>query len=529
MSLSRSASDVKLWAAGGFIVAAALLFDGTEGYGNWAVLYISLAASLLWFAVRVVQTGQVRLAMPHVLALLLFVYAAQSLAWSPDSQQGAFQLLNAGALLAVFFAAPYIQKAIPWAIMVAFVGALLMDNLLPWGGFGNENFAAEFLLISFPFAALILILRWPIWGVGAVVLTLSYLMGTNPSRVEYVTAAIMALGFGAWLSYVKGDTNFKRVAGIVIMGLVILTGAAIFATADLYSVTSRTEIWLGTWEAFRQAPIFGHGFGSWMHFYPPLQEFFLTVTPDASLSQTALAGFPPAAHLEPLQLLAELGIVGFVIAAAFLVSLRKTWRRDEYHWAALLTLFVAFPLILVEFPLQIAPTALLVALALGVLAGRANRLTPIPTLCRWWTFGIFAPTAIAIVVVGYQVYASELYFARSKAATADQQFLSAFVLAGRALERLPLDWRVRSHFLFATNNVDRFGKANVEVGAQDFAYEVAQTASPYFLGHLLIRYEQLRRGLRNAEEAVEIVRQIERQAPVRAGNILKSMEIINGS
>jgi O-antigen ligase len=529
MSLSRSASDVKLWAAGGFIVAAALLFDGTEGYGNWAVLYISLAASFLWFAVRVVQTGQVRLAMPHVLALLLFVYAAQSLAWSPDSQQGAFQLLNAATLLAVFFAAPYIQKAIPWAIMVAFVGALLMDNLLPWGGFGNENFAAEFLLISFPFAALILILRWPIWGIGAVVLTLSYLIGTNPSRVEYVTAGMMALGFGAWLAYVKGDTNFKRVAGIVIMGLVILTGAVVYATADLYSITSRTEIWLGTWEAFRQAPIFGHGFGSWMHFYPPLQEFFLTVTPDASLSQTALAGFPPAAHLEPLQLLAELGIVGFVIAAAFLVSLRKMWRRDEYHWAALLTVLVATPVALIEFPLQIPPTAMLVALALGILAGRADRMTPIPILARWWTVGVTAPAAIVIAVLGYQIYYSELNLARSKDATRQHEFLAALEHADRAMAFSTLDWRIRSNLLFAINNADRFKVAIVEISAQDRAYEIAQTASPYFLGHLLIRYEQLRRGLRNAEEAVEIVRQIERQAPRRAGRILKSMEIINGS
>jgi hypothetical protein len=146
-----------------------------------------------------------------------------------------------------------------------------------------------------------------------------------------------------------------------------------------------------------------------------------------------------------------------------------------------------------------------------------------------WLASIAGGTAALVLVTGFAVYSSEVNLARSKASTQGQQFLAAYVLSARALEYSPLDWRVRSHFLFATNNVDRFGKAVVEISAQDHAYEVGQTASPFYLGHLLIRYEQLRRGLRNADEATAIVRQIERQAPVRAGRILKSMEITNGS
>jgi hypothetical protein len=524
MSSLRSLSVVN-WTAGGLIVAAGLLFDLTQGAANWAALHLALALCLVWFAIIVIRGGAIRLALPHTLAALLFIYAAQSLAWSPDPAQGAYQLLNAGALLAVFFVAPYIRGAIPWAVSIAFLGALALDAIIPWGGFGNENFATEFLLIASPFAAVILLMRQRILGVWAFALLFAYLIGTNPSKVEYFAAAAIALGFGLWLAYWRTSENWRIAAGFGLVGM-IAGGALIgwqFAGPDMqYSVTSRVEIWLGTWEAFRQAPIFGHGFGSWMHFYPPLQEHFLTILPNASLSQTELAGYPPAAHLEPLQFLAELGVVGAVIAVGFLVSVARSGRRGEVEWAAWLTLLVAAPVALIEFPLQQPPTALLVALALGLLAGKGERVT-ISIPARWWSAGATVSAAAIVAVLGWNTYHGEVNLARSKAATQGQEFLSAVVLASRAVDASALNWRVRSHFLFAVNNADRFNAAVVEVGAQDAAYELAQTASPYFLGHLLIRYEQLRRGARGANEALAIVRQIERQAPVRAGRILASI------
>lgn len=520
-------SDAKNWTAGFLIIGASLLFDVTVWGANWAILHLALALCLVWFAIFVVRSGTIRLALPHILAALLFIYASQSLIWSPDPAQGAYQLLNAAAILAIFYAAPYIRRAIPWAAAVAFVGALALDNLsiIPWGGFGNENFASEFLMISAPFAAVVLLLRWPIWGIGAFIFLFVYLLGTNPSKVEYFAAATIVLGFGFWLAYWRANENWRIAVGLGLVGM-IAVGALIgwqFAGPDMqYSVTSRVEIWLGTWEAFRQAPIFGHGFGSWMHFYPPLQEHFLTILPNASLSQTLLAGYPPAAHLEPLQFIAELGVVGAVIAVGFLVSVARSVHRGKIEWAAWLTLLVAAPVALIEFPLQQPPTAMFVGLALGLIAGK-GKVVSLAVPARWWSAGATVSAAIMVAVLGYNTYQAALNIARSKDATRNQEFLAALEHADRAMAFSTLDWRVRSQLLFAVNNADRFHVAVVEVSAQDRAYEIAQTASPYFLGHLLIRYEQLRRGQRDANEALAIVKQIERQAPRRAGRILKNI------
>ncbi|EMG35705.1 lipid A core-O-antigen ligase-like enyme [Desulfocurvibacter africanus PCS] len=129
--------------------------------------------------------------------------------------------------------------------------------------------------------------------------------------------------------------------GVVIGGAVILAGGSrILPTITKMSwdflLNGRDEIWLATWEMFKQAPVFGHGVDS-----------FSDIMTDFLASPETLGRFPylhswPVffnAHQFVLGILVETGLAGLVVFIAVIIrAVRVVLRHGIEAWPALLML-----------------------------------------------------------------------------------------------------------------------------------------------------------------------------------------------
>lgn len=134
-----------------------------------------------------------------------------------------------------------------------------------------------------------------------------------------------------------------------------------FQESLVSSISSRLELWINSVFAWLDAPVFGHGLGSFDYAYAPhriehLRWFHHSILTHPNVS----AG---AAHNEALQVLVELGLTGLALACVFLFTVFRA-SRSSARWAALATGVVA----MVSFPLQNPATAILAAVILGVCA-----------------------------------------------------------------------------------------------------------------------------------------------------------------
>ena len=127
------------------------------------------------------------------------------------------------------------------------------------------------------------------------------------------------------------------------------------------SVLARVELWINSIMAWMDAPIFGHGLGSFDWSYSQHRADHLAWMPTTILTtNTVSAG---AAHNEYLHILVELGCVGLLLCALFVwLSVRRS--ASPAVWAV----GVLAAISVIEFPLQNPATAVIAAVALGLTA-----------------------------------------------------------------------------------------------------------------------------------------------------------------
>lgn len=315
---------------GGVLILAIFVHgDGTLGGAKWLALHAFLIVFVWFWRPQFAP------------ALVLFGYAALSLLWSPDPGQGAYQLLNAAGLLAVYLAAPNLDVRL--IARVGIVGATILGVLDPafYGGFGNENFLTSFILIAMPLAGF--------WAVPAA----AYLW-FNGSILEWgVLLAVGVYYLFIWRWW-AGLVASALLGGAVAYGMIYVVPAPLEHV--FWSLGSRVEIWANTFRMWLEAPVFGHGFGSFLYEYPRFMEWFPFDHTDGAHVYVG------AAHNEYLHLLSELGLVGLVLSIPLLIGVKYK-----------APLFVAGVLAFVDLPLQNAPTAILVALVLGSALERGHR------------------------------------------------------------------------------------------------------------------------------------------------------------
>lgn len=458
---------------------------------NWTLAAVFTAACLL-FGVEVASPEITRWAALHLFAMAalflgwrgfslpvktlwgigFFAWAGLSLLWSEDWRGGAVELTNGAGLLAVFLVVACADRAALLKVagytvpVIAALAAGLCITFPQWyGGFGNENFQFEFLAALLP---LLVLSRSRVAAlvVGAVVL---YLLASTGSNMKWLVSGALGL---ACLGFVY-RFGYKWGAWIIGTGaLVVALAAGVFSADMLKSTAARVEIAVNTVYMWLDSPVWGHGLGSFNILYPLYQERHFALVPQlGSVFGADMSYIAGAAHNEYVQILADYGLIGAIIAGGLGWSLIR-W-RDRLDSAALVSLFIIAVVSLVEFPLQNPATAALAAFSAGVLVN-ATKSIKVPR------FSVFAltPAVAAVAVVGVLTFQSYRVFAITQQYVGDDPYNG--VLANFAAYQT-FGWprSIRGQLAASlTSAIDRDHESiRIEPDAADFVYRLSAGAS----------------------------------------------------
>ena len=208
----------------------------------------------------------------------------------------------------------------------------------------------------------------------------------------------------------------------------------------------RVELWVNTLLMWADRPLFGHGLGSFIETYPLYKEAHGDLMSFVNRAFESYITEAEAAHNEPLQLLAELGLVGFLpFLALMALVIWAGWRRlkaDAVVAAGIVGLIAVLGELLLEYPFQRAATLFLAVLAFGF-ASRALK----PRRFRMPKIAVQVATPVAIILSVGLIFVSvrqeeaETLLDASKTATVPVQ---AFALVYGAHQIDPLERRIRT-------------------------------------------------------------------------------------
>jgi len=359
------------WAA--ILVGVAVLQWGYGVYSpnvpKWLGLY--LCSFVLGLALARRSEGGWRSFPPDAAALLLLLWMALSLIWSPDWHEGLIRLQNAVTLFVIYL---YFSRrgAVPWdAIAVTGIGLSLLRPDI-FGGLGNTIFQSEFLLLLVP---------WCRWYVAIAVFVFlgvfegATLSGDGGSDVVWPALALWCL----WVAR-KHVTPYRA----ALVPALAASGYVMWAWGDwsalefvMRSMSERAEIWTNTAYMVLDEPtrvLHGVGLGGFMYWYPFYQESHLALF-DGTMMK-GLMFFTNAVHNDWLQIFAVLGSVGLLFSLS-LTRLLFLARGNA------LFLLMAGLLMFFNFPLQNPASAAVVAMGCGVInaifAARSDATDP----CKW--------------------------------------------------------------------------------------------------------------------------------------------------
>ncbi len=160
-----------------------------------------------------------------------------------------------------------------------------------------------------------------------------------------------------------------------------------FRTERLLTETRMRILFVSLYELLPDAPLLGHGFGSFQYVYPAAQGRFYQENPDTLLVPTSFRTF--RAHNEYLQTWIETGLLGLAVAlAGVFFLLRGGWRVLRrsllaHHRALQVSILLSLAGLLlhalVDFPMRIPPLALTIVL-LAAMWSAGDRLWLFPLL-----------------------------------------------------------------------------------------------------------------------------------------------------
>jgi O-antigen ligase len=447
------------------------------------VAFLTLGAAwLLLWQLRTV-TEPVRWHGLLWLPVLLMLYALGSMAWSHAYLAGVEAvrwfvfavLLWVGLNVLTLERLPMLATGIHWGAVLASVWVglqywadvrLFPQAAVPASTFVNRNFFAEFVVSTVPFSVLLLAQAR---GTGQILLrafttafnVLAILMTGTRSALFALLLLTLVLPVILWLYRSRFElarwSQLQRwMVALVMLGTVLglgsietrnptllaeRQGAAGLAhslarlrslgVADQYvdgSPGVRLQMWRATGRLMLDHPLAGVGAGAWEVAIPPYQ---------AAATQLETDYY---AHNEIIQLLAEYGLVGWLVLLALLAYLLRaawvTWRLgrvdpegQEAPWRAM-TLAGLLAFLVVSnagFPWRLAATGALFALCLAILAASDLRLRPTdrtvslrPSWRPWAAYGALACTAFSM---GLTVWIS------LQAAAAESRLIGALKIA----------------------------------------------------------------------------------------------------
>ncbi len=387
------------------------------------VSFMSLGAALIMFWLQRNRRDAMRWHMLMWLPLMLCAYALGSMVWSHTYLAGVEAIRWFIFALIVWLVLNCVTRErfpmLAWsvhlgALAVALLGAsqfwfdvrFIPQGPNPAATFVNRNFAAEFMACTYVFTAYLIfherrtaVLAFLGASTG---LNLIYLLmcGTRSayigSAVAFVAIAVMAwkfrsrFEFGKWRS--EQTIVLLGVLAATIVGLgVIKSGnpGAEFKDVNAFqrgfsraaqirggdaTLGVRMVMWKATMNIIEKRPLTGVGAGAWEVDIPLYQ---------AEGSQLETDYY---AHNEPLQLLGEYGLVGWIFLILLIAySLTAAWRtlmaktndamnEGPIRAVALISLLALMIVSNIGFPWRLAATGAMFALCLGLLAASDARL-----------------------------------------------------------------------------------------------------------------------------------------------------------
>jgi len=466
------------WLGGGLIVAALLIYGlGSAFTYRWVAVYgLCALAGAIW-----AWRGVITLKLADFFLLALFAWAALSILWSTDQRTGLYDIINASALLGVYFLSRHIYRVIPLAVTISAVGALVLIYLYPEdnGGFGNANFSTEFLLLAAPFVA------W--WGyekpwqriAGLILLVMLGTLYYIPSKIEYAVFAVAGV-IGAHLALHKG-------VGAVLVAIALVLVLTYTDAGE--SLLARSEIAINTLALWFESPVWGHGLGSFGLEYDRVREFHLGyIDKWAVLGAASFAG---AAHNEYLQLMSATGLIGLLLLGAFVWAVLGG-KHSVSRTACLSVLGIGAVLALIEFPMQNPWTAVLLTMAAGVATKGHPDMFHVKHNGFWNTVLILAVVTGSMTVIAGKTYVAGVHMGTFRAA-AGRAHLQAFSSNLKAYETYPLERypRMQLAMTLAALSVEYKERLVISPEAADKVYDIARTAAGYMPAVLIARGQYL--------------------------------------
>ncbi len=291
-------------------------------------------------------------------SILLFVgWATLSVSWSHNNYESFDKLSNwwasaAGLLLMTQLLTTkqqllnFVGLIFVTAILVALMG--MAQYLLGWdsisqaappaASFGNKNFAAQFSLMCLPLGLIILLSNsFPlpkninIWlGSIGMALIAIYIVYTD-ARAAWISVIVEVIIITIWMFKERKQTGFilssmQKKALLMAFSLFVLgihfdrdgfnldavikytdRAQSVIEQADIDSGNKRIPMWINTTAQIRDYWFKGVGIGNWYVHYPIYQQ---SITKDQLLNNSVATRHT---HNDLLQLISELGLVGFIL------------------------------------------------------------------------------------------------------------------------------------------------------------------------------------------------------------------------
>lgn len=448
---------------------------------------------------------------------LLFGLALELLRKQDARSALASVLVFAGVIEAVYVLAQY------FAGDPLFATEDLKGKWQTFGTLGNPNWTGEFLAV----AALV--------GLGR----MADLTERNPDeRWRFVTrfvafalilAALAAtIARGAWIAFVAGTAAFLFVrrreiaASLRPRSLITISVACISAVAlvviplisrketagyllNTASIRGRVWIWSVTGSMIYDAPLLGHGLGTFGLQFPHYQADAYAET--WSVPFTNNASFASLAHNDYLQIWSELGLPGLAAVAGFVIltlSRGRKLRGDPVSlgcWAALVSILVSAAF---GFPTHLPTSLMLLAVLTAVVEASVNkRRIGLPKGLPMRSL-VLIPVLIAGLISGGNAYSrlsTETALRRAESATRNSELQAAESSIRDAIRHTPTS--NRAYKLLGMLAQER-GNGQLSVAAYDRALVYGFDVDVFLMKASSL--EKLGRRLEAAETLRELIR-----------------------
>ncbi|MBK18492.1 MAG: hypothetical protein CMM52_06625 [Rhodospirillaceae bacterium] len=510
------------------------LGSGSFSSLKWAFLFLGAAIILVYAAAGLIRTRTIEIDKFSISLLILNFFAALSLIWSPDPAGGSIQCAGLGAFSVLMIYArqcngPQLLFRICVLSLCATIVLLALGVVLPeiHGGFGNENYLSETILLCLPFVFGWFQIReaFDRW-LGPILCVLAgvFLMLYSGSRVAAVGLSILG---ACWLILIFSRRFGPR--NTILLLIVFVAGASamgwLFREEILVfpPIQARLELYINSFALWLEYPLLGTGLGGFDFHYPRFQQFHLTIFPYQEILFPALNTilvspflFADAAHNEFLQILVETGVVGlaiflgvvFQIVCISMASTEHSALRAAGVSAAILFLVIA----LMNFPLRNPATAGMGALILGILArGAGGQISPALFKIHLSQLSVYSTGIAAIFCLALTVFGSAKQVLASRDFAIYQLVRErlpgrTLFYARRAYDQFPVSVRYRRD-LFAAY-VDWFikypKKSSIPSSHHAWYYDVGLSAGNHNPAVLLTRLRFLILGNAELDKSSEI-------------------------